>query len=273
MYLTALISLAARASGKRIILHHHTNAHITQRVRRMRILSAFSGKNAFHVTVCKTMSSDLFAAYPRVCRTLEYSNIDSVDPALLALPRRNGRGLTLGFMSNLTVEKGIGSAIDTFREALRLRLADRIVLAGPCNDEKSRQILDEAMVEFAEKLVYLGPVYGADKLSFFEMIDLFLFPSTYANETQGIVNLEALAAGLPIVAFGQCCIPSDLDVASCTVVEPSGGPEAFSTAVLQMSRRLKTEPPEHVAEMSRERFRQLQLEHEQQKAALLDVLG
>ena len=46
--------------------------------------------------------------------------------------------------------------------------------------------------------------------AFFEAIDIFAFPSLYPTETQGIVNLEALACGKPVVAFAQCCIRSDI---------------------------------------------------------------
>jgi hypothetical protein len=78
-------------------------------------------------------------------------------------------------------------------------------------------------------IAYLGAIHGASKLKFFADINVFLFPSLYRNETQGIVNLEALAADLPVVAYGQCCIPSDLNDPSCAVLNPNLN---FETAAL-----------------------------------------
>ena len=50
------------------------------------------------------------------------------------------------------------------------------------------------------KIKYYGPLYGEQKEHFFETLDYFLFPSEYANETQGIVNIEALKSGVTVVS-------------------------------------------------------------------------
>ena len=49
-----------------------------------------------------------------------------------------------------------------------------------------------------------GTVLGEAKSRFYADIDLFLFPSLYAHETQSIVVPEAMAAGMPVLvaAFG-----------------------------------------------------------------------
>lgn len=273
MYLTALMAFAARISGKTVVLHHHTYAHIRRELPRMKILLALAGKSAWHITICPAMSAQLKKVYPQASKTLEYSNIGSVDTDLLALTRADRADVTLGFMSNLTTEKGVHHAIAAFRKALADGLADRLVLAGPCNDEASRQAVEAALEEMGDRLLYLGPVYGHQKVSFFEMIDVFLFPSTYANETQGIVNLEALAAGLPIVAFGLCCIPSDLDVGSCIVVDPHEGPEGFSKATQRMAAQIKQQPRHDLAQLSRTQFARLQSGHAHEKSALFDLLA
>lgn len=273
MYLTALMALAARATGKTVVLHHHTYAHIGQEVPRMKILLALAGKAAWHITICPAMSAQLKKVYPQVLKTLEFSNIGSVDTGLLTLAREDRTEVTLGFMSNLTAEKGVHHAIAAFREALAAGHAQRLVLAGPCNDEASRQAVEAALEEMGDRLVYLGPVYGHEKVSFFEMIDIFLFPSTYANETQGIVNLEALAAGLPIVAFGLCCIPSDLDVDSCIVVDPHEGPAGFADATRRMAGQLGQQSRHALAQASRAQFGRLQSRHAAERSALYDLLA
>ena len=57
-------------------------------------------------------------------------------------------------------------------------------------------------------LEYAGPVYGADKESFYASIDLFIFPTRYRHEAEPLVVLEALAHGRPVIAFGRGCIPA-----------------------------------------------------------------
>jgi len=72
----------------------------------------------------------------------------------------------------------------------------------------------------------------------------FVFPTR--NEAQGLVLLEALASGTPVVAYGRCCISGDMGqtggllvpvgasfekmAATAGVGERSGGLERFSRA-------------------------------------------
>ena len=44
------------------------------------------------------------------------------------------------------------------------------------------------VAELAGALDYRGPVYDADKLRFYQDIDLFVFATTYANEAQPTVG-------------------------------------------------------------------------------------
>lgn len=228
MIVTAALAGLAHCSGKRVILHHHTYAHVAVRTRNMSLLTWLAGSNAVHVTICPAMSRQLLSSYPHILTTATFSNVDSVDRFLLGLSRDRTLPATLGFMSNFTAEKGVERAIAAFRLAQARGLADSLILAGPCKDQRSRDLIEAAQAEFGRSFSYLGSVSGAQKMAFFEAIDVFMFPSLYRNETQGIVNLEALAAGVPVIAYGLCCIPNDLDDPSCTVVPTN---QAFDVSV------------------------------------------
>lgn len=269
MVFTALLAGLARLAGKRPVLHHHTYAHIATPSRRMRLLARLAGPSALHLTICPAMSRELAASYPRIRHTASFSNVDAVESALLDIPRERTIPRTLGFMSNLTVEKGVERAIAAFRSAQASGLADRLVLAGPCKDEGARTAIESASAEFGECFRYLGPVSGPAKLAFFAGIDLFLFPSLYRNETQGIVNLEALAAGLPVIAYGLCCIPGDLDDPACAVLEPSA---AFDASVVAF---LKDLAPRYAAacQGARARFHALARAHQAEIDDLVALLS
>jgi glycosyltransferase involved in cell wall biosynthesis len=45
----------------------------------------------------------------------------------------------------------------------------------------------------------LGPKFGDAKCQIYKSSDIFCFPTYYPNETFGIVNIEAMEAGLPII--------------------------------------------------------------------------
>lgn len=269
MIFTALLAGLARLSGKRPVLHHHTYAHVVTRSRNMTLLARLAGPTAVHVTICPAMSRELATTYPEVKATSAFSNVDAVDPALLDIGRERATPATLGFMSNLTLEKGVERAIAAFRLARAHGLAETLILAGPCKDDGAQAAIVAAQAEFRERFRYLGPVAGPSKSAFFADIDVFLFPSLYRNETQGIVNLEALAAGVPVIAYGLCCIPGDLDDPSCAVVSPDAAFDAASKAFLQgLAARLPA-----ASAGARARFGVLARAHEAEIDALAALLA
>lgn len=268
MVLTALLAGLARLGGKRPLLHHHTYAHVTARSAGMVLLARLAGPSAIHMTICPAMSRELAATYAEIGETTAFSNVDAVDRALLDIPRPRALPRTLGFLSNLTLEKGVERAIAAFRHAHAHGLADTLLLAGPC-DAGARTAIDAAVTEFGDRLRYLGPVSGTAKLDFFAGVDLFLFPSLYRNETQGIVNLEALAAGLPVIAYGLCCIPGDLDDPSCAVLTPD---QPFDTAVTAFLQDLAPRYPA-ACQGARARFHTLARAHEAEIDHLAAILA
>jgi glycosyltransferase involved in cell wall biosynthesis len=72
-------------------------------------------------------------------------------------------------------------------------------------------MIDAALGEFAGALDYRGRVLGDDKAKFYRDIDVFVFPTTYANEAQPIVVFEAKAAGKDVIAYDRACIRKQLD--------------------------------------------------------------
>ena len=99
----------------------------------------------------------------------------------------------VAYVGRLAPEKGI----DTAMEAMRLVLARhpgrvRFVLAGDGPAEARCRAMAPEGTWFA------GALSGEELSAFFASADAFLFPST--TETFGNVVLEAMAAGLPVIA-------------------------------------------------------------------------
>ena len=81
---------------------------------------------------------------------------------------------------------------------IRTRLpAARLVLVGEGDDRPRLEKLTRDL-DLGESVQFVGAVPHERVGEFYLAADLFLFPST--SETQGLVVLEAMAAGLPVVA-------------------------------------------------------------------------
>src|SRR5207249_3780915 len=110
------------------------------------------------------------------------------------------------------------------RAAARLRdIEVRIVGNGPCG-RQWRRLSQELKLE--NTVTWLGDVSRAALASEYNRCDVFCLPSV--QEGFGIVLLEAMAAGKPIVASRAAAIPEV--VPHGVLVEPDQ-PEAFAGAI------------------------------------------
>jgi glycosyltransferase involved in cell wall biosynthesis len=93
------------------------------------------------------------------------------------------------FVGRLALEKNIGQLRAVLREVPDARLA--IVGDGP-----ARRALEKEF--WGTPTVFTGLLVGDDLANAYASADLFVFPST--TETLGMVMIEGLASGLPVVA-------------------------------------------------------------------------
>jgi len=224
-----LLVSVARARAYRIFIHHHAFAYLDRHSRLTAALMSLAGSAATHICLCPTMASRLRERYPQAIRTTVLSNAAFIAPAAAERPPRQGP-IRLGFLSNLTPEKGLDTAIETFR-LLRAVGSDVVLtIGGPAPTPEARGLIDRAGIEFGPALDYRGPVYGAAKGRFFGDLDVFLFPTRYANEAEPLVMLEALAAGVPVIATPRGCIADDLGEGG--VIQSAGTEFATAAAAL-----------------------------------------
>jgi glycosyltransferase involved in cell wall biosynthesis len=269
IWLTSALAFAARITGQGLVCHLHSSRYGREHVPGFAFLVRCAGKSALYLTNCDDMATELVHRYPGIGRARGYGNAGFVDHGLLALPARGQRaGITLGHMSNLSLSKGVGRAIDLLRLARGADLPVSLLLAGPFAEAEAERLVAASRDEFGDSLVYLGPVYGEAKIDFFARTDIFVFPTHYINEAGPLVNLEAMAAGAPVISTAQCCIPSTLAHGGGVALDRSVD---FAAAALpfveQFARSRETMPG-----AARRRFEELLREQRATEAWLIDQL-
>jgi glycosyltransferase involved in cell wall biosynthesis len=115
------------------------------------------------------------------------------DPALRAAWGAAEHAPVAIHVGRVAAEKNLGLAVRAFRRLQAAQPLARFVFVG---DGPERGRLARENPDF----VFCGVQLGGDLARHFASADLFLFPSL--SETFGNVTLEAMASGVPAIAFG-----------------------------------------------------------------------
>ena len=175
----------------------------------MSAITTLAGKEAHHIFLCQTMRRGFVSQYGQV-RSNVVSNLAMLsEPIGRAVRRPSDAPVTLGLLSNLTFDKGVREFLEVVDGCISRGVRVEAVLAGPA-DEDVRDFLESRLPKASAPLRWIGPVYDEQKSAFYDSLDIFLFPTTYAVEAQPNVLLEAAAHGLLVIATDVGCISEDV---------------------------------------------------------------
>lgn len=112
------------------------------------------------------------------------------------------------FLSNMMVEKGVLVLLQACKILKEKGLEFECHFVGEWFDVTEFEFNNIVHAYGLDHQVFAhGKKYGEDKLTFFRNTDVFVFPTYYHNETFGLVNLEAMEFGIPIISTLEGGIP------------------------------------------------------------------
>lgn len=139
---------------------------------------------------------------------------------------------TIGYLGVITPRKGLDVALDALRQLGNSEA--RLLVAG--------QILDPAWVSslqrdlrrtaIADRVTWLGEVDWAGKLDFFARCHVVVMPSRF-NEARGMVAMEAMASGVPVVV-PDCGIFPELLAGGGGLLVPPDDPTALAQGLASL---------------------------------------
>jgi glycosyltransferase involved in cell wall biosynthesis len=172
--------------------------------------------------------------------------------------------LVVAHVGRLAPEKNLPLVLTAFAAIRNYAPTARLLLVG---DGPSRQRLEHEHPDH----IYAGMRHGADLAAHYASADLFLFPSM--TETYGNVTLEALASGLPVVAYRMAAAAELIRHGDNGMLAEPGASDQFVRAALDLvtrpgaRRRAASAAPASVAALDWERI------HDQLLAALREAMG
>jgi glycosyltransferase involved in cell wall biosynthesis len=157
-----------------------------------------------------------------------------------AMPQRAQRTgpVRVLFLGNLMREKGVFEVIAAVK-ALRSEDVDiELDIAGGHADDRQRVELQDTLAPLGAAVCLHDVVDGERKRALLARADIFAFPSWYSNEAHPYVVLEAMSAGLPIVATPRAALRETVVDGETGVLVAERDPAALVSAL----RRLATDP-------------------------------
>ncbi len=197
---------AARRLSMQIIISHHSWAYLRYKDVLLQKIIASAGDNQVHRVLCREMATRLKSLY-RPPAVIAVSNL-AFDPSprkIKKLDQTRPAVKSLGFLSNIILEKGIDLALEVGKRFLARYPFGRMIVAGAPVDRRAIRLL-KAECERESRIEYRGAVFGAEKRRFFEDVDVLLFPSRYSNEAEPRVVYEAIEAGVAVLASTVGCL-------------------------------------------------------------------
>ncbi len=133
----------------------------------------------------------------------------------------------LMYLGRLSPEKNLGFLLNAFAKIWRVEKNTRLAIVG--EGLEGEHLKDQVLsLGIQPAVIFTGPVPYEEVPHFMAAADLFVFPSM--TETQGLVLIEAMAAGTPVIAVDTPVNAEVLDGGGGVIVDQDE--DAFVSAVL-----------------------------------------
>jgi len=260
--------LLAWLRGLRVFLHHHSFAYLDRPSLLTWALVQVAGNDTVHIVQSPRMAERLQHNY-RANRVVPVSNTVFVSAGGIPVARR--RLATIGFLSNISADKGVFDFLDLMAAAGSAGVPVHAKLAGPFQDADTEQAVRKRL-SLLPQVEYVGPQYGADKDAFYSAIDVLIFPSRYRNEVEPVTVYEATSRGIPVIAYGRGCIPEIVSADCGLVIDPA---KPFVPAALAQLERWLADPAafQAVSKAAAARFARIHSENEMRWRELLQEMA
>jgi phosphatidylinositol alpha-mannosyltransferase len=138
------------------------------------------------------------------------------------------------FVGRLEKRKGLGYLLEAMSTVQRLRENSSLTVVGAFTDRELQKAKRAVQGHGLWNVQFQGFVTEEDKLRYYKSADVFCAPAIGGRESQGLVLLEAMAAGTPVIASdlpGYRSLSSD---GRAALFVPPEDPRALARAIVRL---------------------------------------
>lgn len=154
------------------------------------------------------------------------------------LKSKKGQHAWLGFAGRLAREKGIEIILDAYHQLPQSKNI-QLIFAGPFGNSVAgegnyyktiKNRLDHEKIPY----LFLGTLAGEELAAFYQAIDILILPSTNQTEAFGMVQVEAMLAGTPVIASDLPGVRQPILLTGMGEIVPKGDSAALAQACLKI---------------------------------------
>jgi len=242
------VALASRLFRRRTVLTYHCDlrlpAGLLNRVADavtyvMNFLAARVAHDIVAYTHDYATHSNLLKRFPRkitvVPPPVSMAEPDRGEVARLRAVWGAGDGPVVGIAARLATEKGIEFVVDAMPHVLRRYPGARVVFAGAFEDVVGethyRNSLTPGIDRLGDRWRFLGVLEPEEMANFFGAIDVLVVSSINSTESFGLVQVEAMLCGTPVVATDLPGVRQPVSMTGMGVVVTPGDADAIAGGI------------------------------------------
>jgi len=151
-------------------------------------------KDYFQETILYRINKKKIIEIPPYIKPIKVNNYYS--------SKTNNEVFTIGFIGRICPEKGLEYLIKA-SEILKIKNINHLIkIAGNTKDSRFQNYINKLkkMSKSNQNIFFLGNINEKDKEDFYRNIDVLVLPSVNSFEAFGIVQLEAMSFGTPVIS-------------------------------------------------------------------------
>lgn len=162
----------------------------------------------------------------------------------------------IGMVARLATEKGVEFLVEAMMEVLKVQPQARVIFVGEYQnvfgEDAYREKLLPMIKSLGDRWVFLGVVDEIEKAVFYQICDVLVLPSINSTESFGMVQVEALTCGTPVVATNLPGVRQPVRMSGMGEIVPVRDAEALAEALIRVLSNDQWGDPDQMAEIKRQ---------------------
>ncbi len=144
----------------------------------------------------------------------------------------------VGIAGRLATEKGIETLLHALPKLLEAHPNAQLLHAGPnaevLGEDAYVAQLKPLFDQFKDHFKLLGPLTGAEFTAFYKSLDCLVIPSLNSTESFGLVQIEAMMNGVPVIASALPGVRQPVTMTGMGEVIPIGSVDGLAEALIRV---------------------------------------